>query len=161
MLMFFSPSFAVTDGAGNTRTGGFFDSNVHGDSIPDDAVEISEKRYRELFDAQADGKEIYIGPNGKPRYRERRISADEQREAFAQAVRAEAARRIEQVSPVWRQINDQRLPTPAGDRRFAQIDAIREASNTIIALTVELPATSLPDFPVADHPVWPQIEDPA
>lgn len=45
------------------------------------------------------------------------------------AIKAEAARRIEAISPDWRQRNDLRLPSPAGDERWAAIDAIRGWSN--------------------------------
>lgn len=50
------------------------------------------------------------------------------------AVKAEAARKIEEISPWWRQQNDMRIPTPEGEARFAQIDAIRAQSNKDEAL---------------------------
>lgn len=46
------------------------------------------------------------------------------------AVKAEAARQILEVAPLWRQLNDIREPTPEGNERLAAIDAIREQSNT-------------------------------
>lgn len=45
------------------------------------------------------------------------------------AIKMEAARQIEKISPWWRQNNDIRNPTPEGTARFAAIDAIREKSN--------------------------------
>lgn len=51
------------------------------------------------------------------------------RAAILAEVRAEAARRIEAVAPLWRQQNDLREPSEAGAARFAEIDRIRAASN--------------------------------
>ena len=45
------------------------------------------------------------------------------------AIKAEAARRIEAISPLWRQQNDLRAPSDAGAARFAAIDAVRGWSN--------------------------------
>lgn len=53
--MFYSPS-----------NQGFFDPSLHGNKIPDDAVEITEERHEELMGAQANGKEIVPGEDGFP-----------------------------------------------------------------------------------------------
>ncbi len=53
--MFFSPS-----------TRGFFDPDIHGDTMPVDAVEISNGRYEALINGQAAGGIIIAGPNGAP-----------------------------------------------------------------------------------------------
>lgn len=53
------------------------------------------------------------------------------------AVKAEAARQILEVAPLWKQLNDLREPTPEGDARLAAIDAIRAQSNTDEALIRE------------------------
>lgn len=47
-------------------TGGFYDSSIHGDSIPSDAVEITEKYYKTLLAAQSSGKRISVNENGHP-----------------------------------------------------------------------------------------------
>lgn len=49
-------------------------------------------------------------------------------------IKAEAARRILEVAPIWQQLNDMREPTPEGEARFAAIDAIRAQSNADEAL---------------------------
>lgn len=159
MAIFFSPGFTATPANGEPRQGGFFDDAIHGDKIPDDAIEIGDRRYEELLEAQADGKELYIGDAGRPRYREPRRTADQLRASLATAIRSEAARRIEQISPIWRQLNDSRSMTAAGAARFAQIDAIREAGNLIESTLADTPAETLPDLPIADHPLWPEFED--
>ena len=45
---------------------GFYCSEIHGDSIPDGSVEISEIEYKDLLNGQSTGKEIIAGQNGKP-----------------------------------------------------------------------------------------------
>lgn len=47
-------------------TGGFYDSSIHGDSIPSDTVEITEKYYKTLLAAQSSGKRISVNENGHP-----------------------------------------------------------------------------------------------
>jgi hypothetical protein len=48
--------------SGSTRS--FYRSDVHGNAIPADAVEVSEERYAELMHGQASGQEIVPGPDG-------------------------------------------------------------------------------------------------
>lgn len=45
---------------------GFFAEEIHGDKLPDDAVEITQDEWKALLAAQATGKEIVAGPDGKP-----------------------------------------------------------------------------------------------
>lgn len=52
-------------------------------------------------------------------------------EPIVARIKAAAAARIECISPVWRQINDARDPTPEGEVRFATIDAVRAWSNAM------------------------------
>ena len=47
-------------------TGGFYDRVIHGDKIPAEAVEITEKEHRALLDSQAAGKRIVPDANGYP-----------------------------------------------------------------------------------------------
>ena len=63
--------------------------------------------------------------------------AERDLEASIAAVKAEAARQILEVAPLWKQLNDIREPTPEGDARLAAIDAIRAQSNTDEALIRE------------------------
>lgn len=46
--------------------GGFYDSWIHGDDVPSDAVEITDQKYRELLDGQAAGKIIRSDETGYP-----------------------------------------------------------------------------------------------
>lgn len=47
-------------------TGGFYDRAIHGDSIPEDAVEITDAEHASLLDAQSQGKIIQGDKDGKP-----------------------------------------------------------------------------------------------
>lgn len=49
----------------SATTGGFYDSGIH-ISMPHDAVEIAAEEYEALLAAQAQGKRIVAGHNGKP-----------------------------------------------------------------------------------------------
>jgi len=137
---------------------GFFFAGIHpAEAIPADAVAVAPRRYRELLAAQADGAEIVPDPaTGRPAIaRPRR----DRRAELRRAVKREAGRRIEAVSPVWRQLNDMRDPThPGAAARFAAIDAIRAASAAIEAEIAALPAAAAEAFSVAAHPAWPAEE---
>lgn len=133
---------------------GFFDDALHA-VIPADARPVTAARHRELLDAQATGATIEAGDNGKPRIRRPVVTTAMRRVALARQVKRETARRIEAVAPIWRQLNDQRAPSPAGAARFAAIDAIRAASDAIEAEIDQLGADALAGFAVADHPLWP------
>lgn len=47
-------------------TGGFYDSAIHGDNIPADAVEITEIEHAALLEGQSTGKIITADKKGKP-----------------------------------------------------------------------------------------------
>lgn len=47
-------------------TGGFYDPKIHGDGIPDDAVEITPEAHAELLDEQTAGKVIVGDADGFP-----------------------------------------------------------------------------------------------
>lgn len=140
---FFSPS-----------TLGFYLEGMHR-NIPADAVEISAVRHAALLKAQAERGPIEIDRHGKP-VAARAPSATSRRALLLVAIRAEARRRIEAISPVWRQMNDMRTPTPASAARFAAIDAIRAASALIEQDLAETGSAALGSFPIADHPLWPE-----
>jgi hypothetical protein len=140
---FFSPS-----------TLGFYLKGMHR-NIPADAVEISGLQHASLIKAQAERGPIGIDRNGKP-VAARAPSATARRALLLVAIRAEARRRIETISPVWRQMNDMRTPTPASQARFATIDAIRAASALIEQDLAETANAALGSFPITDHPLWPE-----
>lgn len=139
----------------SARERGFFDPAVHKE-IPTDAVKITAKRHAELIAAQEAGAEIVPDARGRPVIREPK--ADELRAALQRDIKREARRRIEAISPPWRQMNDLREHTEEGTARFARIDAVRAASALIEEQLGKTPATSLPRFPVRDNPLWPQTD---
>ena len=47
-------------------TGGFYDRAIHGDTIPADAVEITEAEYAALIEGQTLGKRIVADESGRP-----------------------------------------------------------------------------------------------
>jgi hypothetical protein len=48
------------------NTKGFYVSEIHGDRIPEDKVEISEALYKVLLKGQSEGKVIDLDKKGKP-----------------------------------------------------------------------------------------------
>lgn len=46
--------------------GGFYDTAIHGDKIPDDAVEITAAEHAALLEGQSQGKRIQADENGYP-----------------------------------------------------------------------------------------------
>lgn len=54
--MFYSPT-----------TRGFYSAAIHGGTMPEDAIEISEAEYSSLLSGQAAGKQITPGAGGKPK----------------------------------------------------------------------------------------------
>ncbi len=53
--MFYSPT-----------TGGFYTTEIHGDNIPEDAVEITAAEHAALLEGQSQGKRIVADANGRP-----------------------------------------------------------------------------------------------
>ena len=48
-------------------TGGFYDPEIHGESVPSDCVEISKEAHAELLAAQSAGKVIVADKKGMPK----------------------------------------------------------------------------------------------
>lgn len=138
----------------SSSTGGFYHPQIH-QKMPDDVQEISAAQHAALVTAQAERGPISVDRNGKP-VPARAPSATSRRALLLAAIRAEARRRIEAISPIWRQMNDMRTPTPASEARFAAIDAVRAASALIEQDLAETATTALGRFPIADHPLWPE-----
>lgn len=140
----------------SAATGGFFDTALHR-SVPDDAVTVSAKRHAELLVGQAQGYEIVPDKRGRPTLRSLQPNtlAQAQANAVRQAKR-EAARRIEERMPLWRQVNALRDNTDPG---FHEIDSIRAASNLIEQAIAEVGTLqALKSFPIADNPIWPVFD---
>jgi hypothetical protein len=47
-------------------TGGFYDSSIHGENIPADAVEISDDEHQAILEGQSAGLRIVAGEDGRP-----------------------------------------------------------------------------------------------
>ena len=50
----------------SATTGGFYDTAIHGNNIPDDAVEITTTEHSALLEGQSQGKLIQADENGYP-----------------------------------------------------------------------------------------------
>ncbi|CAM8673032.1 hypothetical protein [Sphingobium sp.] len=133
---------------------GFFDDAIH-DPLPADAVQISDARHRELLAAQGDGATIDADSDGIPRAKRPSLSIVARRAASLRQVKREAARRIEAISPVWRQLNDQRAPSDDSAARFAAIDAVRAASDAIESAIADAAKAALVALDIPNHPLWP------
>lgn len=50
----------------SATTGGFYDTAIHGNNIPADAVEITAEQHAALIEGQSQGKRIVADENGRP-----------------------------------------------------------------------------------------------
>lgn len=154
-MPFFSPS-----------TRGFYRKEIHGENMPADAVEITDKRHAKLLREQREGREIVHtekGPAGKAHKPQR----PQMLELCARRVKREARKRILAVASIERQSNDNaELAIAALSRggtgahfpalaRRERIDAIRAASNAIESELSSLTADELVTFNAARSPLWP------
>lgn len=151
MTVFFA---MVPDASGQPQPAFFLRQS----QAPEGAVAISGRRHAQLVEALAEGKAITRSAKGSPKIIARRVDTGAQRAQLVAAIKREAARRIDQVAPIWRQLNDTRAPSAQGARRFAQIDAIRDASNAIEALLAAAADRDLGAFPVSTNPAWPEFD---
>lgn len=132
-------------------TGGFYHPALdYLEDLPADGVAITAQQHTALLDGLSTGQVITM-QNGSPVLTPRVPT----RPQLVQAIKAEAARRIELIAPLWRQLNDTRAPTPESAARFAAIDQVRAASDLIELDLEETETSALAGFPVTDHPMWP------
>ena len=66
-------------------TSGFYDTAIHGDNIPSDAVEITTEKHQELLAGQSSGKVIASDKNGFPVLQDPPKPTKEQLQAQANA----------------------------------------------------------------------------
>lgn len=143
----------------SASTRGFYLPNVSS-HIPEDAVLVDASVHADCMAQLAAGGALMCCPEaGGPIAALAVIPAPDRRAALVRAIKAEACRRIELVSPIWRQLNDLRAPNDEGRARFSAIDAIRTAFNTIEELVAAAEDRALADFPVAANPLWPNFGD--
>ena len=146
----------------SATVGGFLDDRVHRD-IPTDAVAVTADQHARLLSGQQQGRPIAANENGRPyNAAPERPSADQLRDRLLAAVKAEAARRILLVAPIWRQLNDTRdLPLASGEQRaaiearLAAIDAIRRASGALEQRIASATARALAQIDITAASHWP------
>jgi hypothetical protein len=80
-------------------TNGFYDEAIHGDAIPEDAVEITVEEHAALIEGQSQGKLITADENGKPVLQDRPAPTKAELLATAEAQRAAAYR--EEADPLF------------------------------------------------------------
>ncbi|RJF92987.1 hypothetical protein [Sphingomonas cavernae] len=133
-------------------SGGFFDTAIHA-IVPSDAVPVTDAEYDALFEAQANGAIIKPHADGHPvAVPLAEPTLDERRARAVDRVKREAARRIDLIAPVWRQMNAIREGVPLD---WSAIDAIREASDVLEAMIATSSAAQLAALDVAANDNWP------
>lgn len=128
-----------------------YETEIANPRPPEDGVAIAEDAIVGLFVAIEQGARIVGVEDGQPV-----LQWPDRRAALVLEVKAEAARRINAVSPIWRQINDTREESPEGAARFAMIDKIRAASNAIEIAMAELPEDQAASLDLVAHEAWPK-----
>lgn len=138
-------------------SGGFYHADVH-TRMPDDVVEITAERHRELLVANAAGHAI-VDLHGLPAVAPpKRIDIADLRRRAVAAVKVEASRRIRAVASLELQSNDNAalalaaiagamsdVATAALDRR-ERIDALRARSNLLEREVMALKGHALATF---------------
>lgn len=138
----------------SASTGFFYETGLaYSQAIPEDAVAVTPARHGVLLLGQAEGRAIVGDAKGRPQLAAHAVTSNQ----LIRAIKLEAAARIAQISPWWRQFNDQRQPSEASHIRFAQIDAIRVASGLIEDQIGQAKAGQLAKFPIGPNPLWPQF----
>lgn len=143
----------------SASTRGFYLPDVSS-HIPKDSVLVDASVHADCMAQLAAGGALMCCPEtGGPIAAPLAIAPADRRAALVRAIKAEACRRIDLVSPIWRQLNDLRASNDEAAARFSAIDAIRTASNTIEELVAAADDRALADFPVAANPLWPNFGD--
>lgn len=151
-MPFFSPS-----------TGGFYTKEIHGQNIPQDAVEVSARKHAKLMLAQSEGHEIVATRSGVTS-RPLMPSGELAMTRAIHRTKRVARRKILAVASLERQSNDNAtlaLGThgepgfdAALERRNA-INAIRAASNAIEGYLNGLAPDALASFNPDHCSLWP------
>lgn len=117
----------------SAQTGGFYSVEIHGENIPDDAVEISDTEHAALIEGQSQGKCIVADANGRPTLQDQAPPEPPTREQIeAQRLRAYAdpltgsdryfaeAARLQAMGAAQEEIE---AASAAGAARYAEIQA--------------------------------------
>lgn len=146
-------------------TGGFYETELHGDAIPGDALYVSPARHAELMEAQAGGAAIAPSPDtGNPVIVAAQVATAEVLAASAKtAVRYEADTRIQGVMSLAKQVavlRDHVLNGTVLDQAtldaFAAVDAVETAAETISADIEQRTVEELRTYPVRNNLTWPE-----
>jgi hypothetical protein len=105
---------------------GFFHSDVHGDKVPPDVVEISHEEWRDLLDKQSQGHEIVHTDQGVP-FACERVVTDEQKAAWLRADRNAALAATDGDVARHRDQHDSDEPTTLTADQFKALLAYRNA----------------------------------
>lgn len=133
----------------SSSTGGFYSVEVHGNAIPDDAVEISVTTYQELMAGQCLGQMIVAGSEGRPLLQEFVLSADQIRAANGVRQSALLAQAASAMAPLQDAI-DIGVSTEAEDALLLAWKRYRVALNRI---------GQQPGYPI--DVAWPERPDQA
>lgn len=129
MSIFYSPS-----------TGGFFSADLHGDTIPADAIAISKARHVQLLQGQANGQAIVASDDGTP------VLCDYPAPTTDQLLTALRAQRDQLLRDSdFTQIPDAPIEEATRDAWRAYRQALRDLTET----TADLSAIAWPTPPVA------------
>lgn len=111
----------------SASSGGFFCRELHGNDIPSDAVELTDKQYRDLLDGQSAGKRIVAGADGKPVLADPPAPTAEQ---LAASVRLQRDARVGQTDWIVARHRDQvegSLKTSLTSAQYSALMAYRQA----------------------------------
>lgn len=124
---------------------GFFDRAVHGESVPKDAVEITDEQWRQLLVDNAKGLDIVAGEGGKPASCQRVIPEAEaranltaQRDALLRSTDGLVARHRDEV--------EAGSQTTFTTGQYKQLQAYRAALRAVPAQK-DFPSCGLPSAP--------------
>lgn len=148
----------------------FFDRDLHGDQAPADAVPISVARHARLLALQAAGSVIGPDGDGRPSAHRHRVSEAARRRHLIARGKREAARRIDLLSPIWRQCNDNAdlavaavqlaasgattIDTGPAMARRAAVERLRARSDAIENAVRALAPAEFAEFDPADDVHW-------
>lgn len=105
------------------QTGGFYDTAIHGDNIPSDAVEITAAEHAALLEGQSQGKRIQADAKGRPVLADPPTPTDEE---LAAAIRAERNAKIAACD--WTVLADAPLTTTEKTNWKAYRQALRDVT---------------------------------
>ena len=129
---------------------GFYETAIHGEAIPADAVYVAPSRHAELMAAQADGSRIAASPEtGNPVIvAPPAVPVEAIRQALGSAVSQEAARRMGGTRDIWLALASLHQAVAAGTPPPAELGtrlgAVEDIADREAVLATELEQASDP-----------------